>query len=336
MAFRALSTLAAALLLIIFNSCGHTPDYRIAAGSAWGTTYHVTYQSDADLADTIVTVVGIIDSSLSPFKANSLITRINAADSGVRADSVFADVFAVSRHVNAISGGAFDPTLGPLISMWGFGPGVFPDDGPDQAQIDTTLAMVGIADCAILPDGTVKKKHPGTQFNFSAIAKGYGVDCIARALEKAGVQNYMVEVGGEIAVKGRNPRGEEWVIQVDAPIPSDEIEHHRLVLLDITDRAVATSGNYRNYRRTNDGSVGHTISPLTGRPVKSPTLSATVIAPDCTLADALATACMALPADSALAMVEKYPGVEALLVLTCDTAAFETRPTSGFANYIAK
>jgi len=337
MCFRAATALIVAFFLLVFNSCGSSSgDYRSAAGAAWGTTYHITYQSDEDLADTIVAVIGRIDESLSPFRANSLISRINSSDTSARADGLFADVFAISRHVNDISGGAFDPTLGPLISMWGFGPDVVSDEEPTDAQIDSALALVGIYDCAVLPDGRVRKKHPGTQFNFSAVAKGYGVDCVARALEMAGVRNYMVEIGGEIALKGVNPRGDMWVIQIDAPLPSEEIEHERLALLRITDCAVATSGNYRNYRKISSGTVGHTISATTGRPVAAATLSATVIAPDCALADALATACMTLAPDSAIAMVESQPGVESLLVVASDTASFVIRTTDGFAKYLAE
>ena len=285
------------------------------------------------MSDTIAAVIGRIDASLSPFRDNSLISRINRGDSSARADSLFADVFAISARVNSLTGGAFDPTLGPLISLWGFGPGTAAADGPSDAQVDSALALVGFPACEILPDGTVRKKHPGTQFNFSAVAKGYGVDCIARALARAGVEDYMVEVGGEIAVKGKNPRGEDWIIQIDAPRQSDEIEHERLTLLSLTNLAVATSGNYRNYRTTSSGTVGHTISPVTGRPVSTSTLSATVIAADCALADALATACMALPADSALAIVESLPRAEALLVEASDTAAYAIRATPGFATF---
>ncbi len=313
--------------------CRHAPEFRQTAGSAWGTTYHITYRADADLSDTIAAVIGRIDASLSPFRENSLISRINRGDSSARADSLFADVFSISSRVNSLTGGAFDPTLGPLISLWGFGPGTAASDGPSGAQVDSALALVGLPACEILPDGTVRKKHPGTQFNFSAVAKGYGVDCIARALARAGVEDYMVEVGGEIAVKGKNPRGQDWIIQIDAPRQSDEIEHERLTLLSLTNLAVATSGNYRNYRTTSSGTVGHTISPVTGRPVSTSTLSATVVAPDCALADALATACMALPADSALAIVESLPRTEALIVEASDTAAYTLRSTPGFATF---
>lgn len=317
---RRLAAAIAALALLCAGLCscrrGGEPQYRTADGMAWGTTYHIVYKNASDLADTIAAEIARIDSTLSPFCQGSLISRVNAGDSTARADRGLAEVMAISQRVCRISGGAFDPTVAPLINLWGFGYAQGAADVPDSAAIDSALRSVGILECSIDADGRVIKKSPSTEFNFSAVAKGYGVDRVAEALRRCGCQDYMVEIGGEIAMLGRNSRGEDWHIQVDAPEsgPNGEIVHNSMTLLTLTDCCIATSGNYRNYRRTSAGIVGHTISPATGRPVATNTLSATVIAPDCALADALATAAMAMPADSACAMLEAE-GVRAILAV---------------------
>jgi len=283
----------------------------------WNTMYHVTYQSDRDLHDSIIAVMKMVERSLSPFDKGSLISAVNRGDS-VRADSLLRRVFAASLDVNRRSGGAFDPTVAPLVNLWGYGyrsAGVEPTPG----AIDSLLEFVGIDECLIDADGYVRKKHPGTEFNFSAITKGYGCDMVGEMLRRNGCENYMVEIGGEIAVAGVSARGHVWRIMVDAPIDCDTaVVHERMAVVEVSDCGVATSGNYRNYRETPDGRTWHTISPRSGRPAVTDLLSATVIAPDCMLADAYATACMARTVDSAMVMIESVPGVEALLV-TRDT-----------------
>jgi len=291
-------------------------EYRHASGATWGTTYSITYKSPHDLSDSIVKVMRQVDLSLSPFEKESLVSKANR-NQPVKADSMLADVMRLSQRVCAISGGAFDPTVAPLINLWGFGYRDGADFSPSQEEIDSALKHVGILECGISADGYVYKKTPKTEFNFSAIAKGYGVDAIAGMLRRNGCTDYMVEVGGEIALSGRNPKSENWRIQVDAPvIDSTRFAHRRLTVLEITDRCMATSGNYRNFRMIGDSIVGHTIHPSTGRPMRTATLSVTVVAPSTALADALATAAMAMPADKAKEMLEALPDVEALIVST--------------------
>lgn len=299
-------------ILFVFLSCKPQEEYRSVAGATWGTTYHITYKSDRDLNDSITHQMQLIDNSLSPFNNESLITKINRGDSVV-ADSLFSEVFALSQQVCSISGGAFDPTISPLINLWGFGYKQGTDSMPSPSQIADALASVGIRNCQITDDGYVMKKSTKTEFNFSAIAKGYGVDLIARMLQRNGCHNYMVEVGGEMALAGLNPRGEDWHIQVDAPV-NDPTAHDQLTVLALTDCCIATSGNYRNFRQLGDSLVYHTISPRTGYPALTSTLSATIIAPTCALADALATSSMALPTDSALIMLKRQPNIDYLLV----------------------
>ena len=309
-----LKTVFASILFIALLSCQRPARLREAQGAVWNTTYHIIYSAPADLRDSILTVFRQVEQSLSPFAKTSLISRVNRGEEGVVADSLLVRIFTESQRICRLSGGAFDPTVAPLINLWGFGykPG---ETEPSQAHIDSLLASVGIIECSIALEGAITRKSPSTEFNFSAITKGYGVDLIGEMLERNGADSYMVEIGGEIAVRGLSPRRQPWRVQIDAPVVSDSsVIHESLAIVEVTDCGIATSGNYRNYRETADGRVWHTISPTTGRPAATDVTSATVIAPDCMTADALATSCMAMPSADAIRMIEAIPGVSALIV----------------------
>ncbi len=311
-------------IIALLVSCSAPKSYRTAEGGVWNTTYHITYHSDKDLHDSVIYVMKQVENSLSPFAKGSLITRINAGED-IPADSLVRRVFMASQEINRRSDGMFDPTVAPLINLWGFG---YRKTGmePTSETIDSLLMLVGIDRCRLTPEGKIEKCHPSTEFNFSAITKGYGCDLVGEMLHRNGVEDYMVEIGGEIAVRGKSPRASDWRIMVDAPVDCDTaIVHERLTVVEVSDCGIATSGNYRNYRETADGRVWHTVSPITGRPAETDMLSATVIAPSTMEADAYATSCMAMGSERALRMLEPVPGVEALLV-TRDTVV----TTSGF------
>lgn len=312
-----------ALGATLLASCARE-SWREAAGAAWGTQYRITYEADQDLADSVTASMRRIELTLSPFDKESNISRINAGQTDETSPE-FAEIFMRSKRVNVLSGGAFDPTVAPLIDLWGFGKAAPVNATPDSATVREMLGRVGIAECHIDTLGHVVRKHPKTQFDFSAIAKGYGVDAVAAMLERNGSANYMVEIGGEIRVSGHNPRGEKWHLQIDDPVRSGIVGHEKLMVAVLTDCAVATSGNYRNLRTLADGSrVWHTISPSTGYPVKSGTLSVTVVAKTCTTADALATACMVMPVEKAVGLIESQPGVSALFVVDDNHGGAET------------
>lgn len=302
-----------ALAIAGCTGCSQQPPvYTKIEGMNWNTFYHITYDSDADLSEAVLNAMKEVEMSLSPFNEGSLISALNRSESD-SIDCMIEEVFAESQHVNRLSGGMFDPTVAPLINLWGFGydkAEVLPSD----VQIDSCLELVGIMECAIC-DGRLLKKSPCTQFNFSAITKGYGCDKVAEALSREGCNNFIVEIGGEIRLRGVNPQGEKWHIQVDAPVEGVAVSE-RLAVIELTNCGIATSGNYRNFRDTDEGRIGHTISPITGRPVQSELLSATVIAPTTMTADALATACMAMPLDAALSMIEDLgEGYSAMFVI---------------------
>ncbi len=320
--------------LLICSGCSGRKPYRTAAGNIWHTVYHITYQSDKELGDSILSVMRAVELSVSPFEPTSLVSSLNRGDS-VYADRLLESVMEGSRKVWQMSHGAFDPTVAPLVNLWGFG---WTGDGagvaPRRELIDSVLEAVGMGECYISSDGLVMRKHPATQFNFSAIAKGLGCDEVGAMLSRNGVDNYMVEIGGEIAVNGVNPRGEAWHVQIDLPVENDTaIVHDRMTVVEMSRGGIATSGNYRNYRDTDRGRVGHTISPVTGEPVVTETLSATVIAGDCMTADALATACMAMPADSALTMIESAGNVYAILVVAASDSTMVIRRGGDWRNW---
>lgn len=329
---------AALLLSLLVSACTSGPTYRRLEGSTWNTLYHIVYRSSVDLDDSVRAVMRQVEMSLSPFADSSLISHINRGEP-VPADTMITLIFNTSREVNRLSGGMFDPTVAPLVNLWGFG---YRDDSagtePTQALIDSMLLRVGIDGCH-LDSATrlIEKKSALTEFNFSAITKGFGCDMVAAMMKRNNVTDYMIEIGGEIAMSGVNDRSIPWRIQVDKPIVSDSIIiHEPMLIIAPGDKGVATSGNYRNFRRDASGkfTFGHTISPVTGRPVMSQIAGATVIAPTCMLADALATACMAMHPDSALAMTGRIPGVEAMIVISTDGSTFTPRFTPGFNRYV--
>lgn len=302
-------------LLISLSSCERMRyRYRTVQGGIWNTLYNITYNSPRDLSDSILSVMKQVEMSLSPFCESSLISKINRCDTAVVVDSLLRRIFLASTEVNRISSGAFDPTVAPLVNLWGFGYKTTGEE-PSPEAIDSILPYVGIGDCHIDASGHIVKKSPMTEFNFSAITKGYGCDLIAEMLRRNGCEDYLVEIGGEIAAAGRNSRGEKWHIMIDAPLSNDTaVVHERMAVIEITDAGVATSGNYRNFRTSESGSSWHTISPSTGRPAETDLLSATVVAPSAMMADAYATACMAMNLRQALEMIESLEEVEALFV----------------------
>lgn len=281
--------------------------------------FHITYSAPRNLDDSIMAEMARVDQALSIFNPISEISAINTGKC-FRAGPYVSDVFEISRQVSALSDGAFDPTVRPLVDLWGFGPGAPHSDTitpPAPEALDSALALVGIQDCRIAPDGAIAKKHPLTRFDFSAVAKGYGVDRVAEVLRRNGARNFMVEIGGEVSLQGLNPRGLPWHIRIEAPAESPDISRSLAVrAFGPEPAAIASSGNYRNFRTDSLGHrYGHTISPRTGRPAQSDVRASTVITRgDCARADALATAAMAMPSALAERML-RQAGVNAILLV---------------------
>lgn len=265
-------------------------------GLVWNTQYHLTYRGSASLGDSVRRVLEEVGHNLSVFDTASLVSCVNRQET-TPVNRDFIRVYEMSRKVNVISGGLFDPTLSPLITAWGFGPGH--KVSSDTLRIDSLLRIVGIEKTRLQGD-TIIKQNQAIQFNFSAIAKGYGCDRVGEMFLRNGVKDFMVEIGGEIVAARKNPSGGDWTISIDKPVISDsEPIHDSQVIIAFTDMGLATSGNYRNYHSNGTERYGHTISPLTGRPIQTDVLSATVLASTAMEADGLATAFMAMGSEKA-------------------------------------
>lgn len=292
----------------LITACTDNRTWQKDQGMIWNTVWHATYYGDSDAITAAIDSLKSVERSISVFDDNSLISYINRHQSGP-ADWHIVNVYEMSRKVNRLSHGAFDPTLSPLIRAWGFGKDHTPT--ADTAYVATILPYVGI-DKTRIKDGFLYKQNEETEFNFSAIAKGYGVDVAAKALADRGCRDMMLEIGGEIVCRGLNPEGKKWRILIETPDEEyltevfkndNKPEFSNKLIVELEDEALATSGNYRNYHSESGQTYGHTISPRTGHPVKTDILSASVIAPTCMEADAMATACMVMGSADAMAML---------------------------------
>lgn len=309
--------------IILLSSCSNSNDYSFQKdeGMVWNTLYHITYRGPEELKDSVRPVLDGVSRSLSIFDPSSLVTLVNKRDT-TPVDTHFIRVYKEAKRINERSLGAFDPTLSPLITAWGFGPGH--KATADTVAVDSIMKFVGLSKTHLVGSVLIKD-DPRTQFNFSALAKGYGVDCVAEMFQNNGVNDYLIEIGGEIRAAGSNPSGGKWSISIDRPIYSDSIEHESQVIIEFTGLSLATSGNYRNYHLNGDQKYGHTISAITGRPVQTDVLSVSVLAPTCMEADAFATALMTQDSKNAIAAAVQIK--RPVMIITSDrvwmSASFE-------------
>ena len=316
------------LLFLIIGSViiigNNKPTFRTQQGKIFGTLYTVTYEHNADLQPQIVAAMQAVDNSLSPFNKQSIITHVNNNDS-VCVDELFIEVFNTAKHIYGETHGAFDPTVAPLVNAWGFG--FKKGANISTTTIDSLCMLVGF-DRINLHEGYITKADPRIMLDFSAIAKGYGSDRVARVLDSCGIKNYMVEIGGEVVVKGHNKSGNPWGIGITKPTDDSlSVNQELQTVLRLTDCAIATSGNYRNFYYKDGVKYAHTIDPRTGYPVQHSLLSATVIADNCMRADALATAFMVLGADSAMAYCERHPEVKGYFIVAADSGRYKIQST---------
>jgi len=303
------------------------------SGSTMGTTYRVVYMDaqERDFKNEVDSLLLVFNQSLSTYIVDSEISRFNTADSLVFDLPYFLPVLQASREVFEKTEGAFDPTVGPLVNLWGFGPG-----GPqlkDSVNIEILLALVDYKSI-VFDSVKVIKQKPGMYLDFSAVAKGYGVDIVAEYLESKGIENMLVEIGGELRALGVNERGELWKVGINRPEEfgnADDI--FSIIALD--NQAMATSGNYRNYYEAGGIKISHTINPSTGRPVKHGLLSATVLASNCMKADALATGIMVMGVEKAIALQQKEGGFELFLIYNDEQGELKTFASDGLIPFLS-
>ncbi|MBR5532715.1 MAG: FAD:protein FMN transferase [Bacteroidales bacterium] len=320
------------ILIKLFSSNDKEIVYQQSSGEKYTTFYNVQYKYADNLSDSIALLLDKFDYSLSPFNSESLLTAINNNDTTVKADNLLIDVLTISGQVYKATSGAFDPTISPLINAWGFGfkTGTLPTD----TEIEKLRKLVGMDKITLTSDGKVLKTDNNITLNFSAIAKGYIVDLIAGYLESKGITDYLVNIGGEISCRGVNERGEEWRIGVDKPEESNIIGGDIETILKISDKSLATSGNYRKFKVEDNKKVWHIIDPRTGYPTQARVLSATVIANDCAIADAYATALMVLGVEKGMPLIEADSTLEALLICPGDTSQYKLHYSKGFEKYL--
>ena len=304
-----LTLLVVGTILIIRQQ--HSMPYRKTSDFIFGTTYHVTYQCDSDLTQSIKAELLKVDASLSPFNKESVITAVNE-NQDVQLDDMFKEVFNLAMDISKDTDGAFDITVAPLVNAWGFG---FKNGSqPSSHQVDSLLQLVGYEKVSMV-NGKVMKQDPRIMLDCSAIAKGYGTDRVARLLRSRGIQNYMVEIGGEVVTSGVNPDRVPWKIGVTKPTDDSlNIGHELQTVLNVTDKAMATSGNYRNYYFKGGKKFAHTVDPKTGYPVQHSILSATVLSKSCAVADAYATSFMVMGFDKARQVLERHPELMAYFI----------------------
>lgn len=321
---------------LLFCSCNKSNiTTKYYDGMAQGTTYHiiVVAPDSADYQDEIASIFIDIDNSLSTYVQSSIISRINRNDSNVVLDQHFKRVYNRSVEIAKETNGDFDATVAPLVNAWGFG--TSKNAEANDSIIDIIKQHIGYTKSR-LSNNTLVKQDSALMFDFNAIAQGYTVDVLAEFLDEKGVQDYYVEVGGELRTKGKKVDGEKWTTGIYKPTDNAEKGNQLQVIIQTENQAVATSGNYRKFYvdEVTGTKYSHTIDPHTGYPVKHRVLSATVVANNCMDADAYATAIMIMGLKDATAFLEQNDELEAYLVYTTKDGVWQTYITDGFKKMI--
>jgi len=307
------------LFLISFISCENKDviSFEKMEGLAFGTTFHITMDDPENkIKETdIDSLIHAMNRSLSTYLVNSDISKINRGDTTVVVDELFSEVFAKSLRIFNETNGAFDPTIGTLVNAWGFGPGKKISQ-LDKKQVDSLLVYVGFNKLKLLNNRLIKE-HSETFLDFNANAKGFAVDVIGRYLEGQGVQNYLIEIGGEIRARGLNNSREDWKIAIEKP--NFDGSRSFQTVIPLHNESIATSGNYRKFKidSLSGEKYAHTIDTKTGYPSKSNLLSASVIGElDCADVDGYATAFMAMGLEKSQRFLEEHSHLKALFIYT--------------------
>lgn len=324
------------VLVLLFISCNEDkPTFHIIQGEAQGSTYSIKYIANEELVSKkqIDSLLLAFDMSLSTYREDSKISKINAGDSTVVVDGFFVETFEASNQIFKETNGLFDPTIGVLVNAYGFGPS-HERKNLNQNQIDSLLNFVGFDKVKLNSNKTISKLHKETYFDFNAIAQGYSVDVVVDFLKSKGIENGIVEIGGEIVGFGKNIiDAKNWVIGIDDPLQKPE-ERTLITKIKIENLGMATSGNYRKV--ITDSITGekfvHTINPKTGKPQKGNVLSATVLAPTCKMADGYATAFMVMDIKQGIEFATNHPELYVLLIYRDENNKFQQFKNKRFIN----
>lgn len=337
------------ICLFLTTSCkeevkveSNTSAYKQLSGEVIGTYYSMKYEGPEGIQSMVDSLFNVLNSSLSTYVEHSTISRFNRSKTGIsysiNEDRHFETNWHEAKRIYQLSGGDFDPTVGPLVNYYGFGyTGKEKIEHISAKAIDSIMNYVGFDKMTLTKQGgqvTLQKAVNRAELDFSAIAKGYYVDQVGLLLEQMGVRNYLVDIGGESVGKGVNNKGVTWVVGVNKPKEGSAYTDLELAL-KLENRAVASSGNYRNYYINQSGQkFVHTIDPKTGMSKESDVLSATVIASNCMLADALATTCMVKGLAEALSFIESIEDVEACFIIENKEGELVHKYSSGFEAYV--
>ena len=305
-------------------------------GSIFGSTYNIIYENSKkiapdDLKKDVEKILHDFEKSLSSYDSSSLLNRINRNED-VKVDAYIEEIYKNSVMISEMSGGAFDITVGPLIRAWGFD--ADRQKSFDEQKLDSLLNFIGM-DKVKLTNGKIIKSNPNIILDFNAIAKGFSVDVVARYFNKLGIKNYLVEIGGELRTRGTK-NGNLWRIGIDKPEDNNFMQGQLPLqaIMSITNKSMATSGNYRRFYIEDGVKYSHTIDPKTGYPIKNRMLSVTALADECGIADGIATVCMVLGPEKAKEFINSHPQFSAFMIYSGDNGEFVTWMSESLKQYV--
>ncbi len=311
-------------VIIIRNNAN--PPFHTMSGNIFGTTYHIKYQHKDCLDTLLIAEMKRVDAALSMFNPESNVSKINAGATTI-ADTLTRRCILLAKSVNEETSGAFDVTIAPLVDLWGFGR---KERGTvTQEEIDTLLQFVGMHKIRLCGDSILKNDNR-TELDFSAIAKGLGVDVVAECLKREGSENFFIEIGGEVTASGTNDNGIPWTIGLENPLGGIT------AIISGQKISVATSGNNKNFYRHDGKKISHTIDPRTGAQTESDVLAVTVIAPTCAIADAYATAFMVLGVEQSQRVLSSDTTLAACFFVITDGDSIVTRQSDNFSRFLTQ
>ncbi len=328
----------ALVLALLVSGCttGNRGAWLKISGYTQGTTYNITYQDpdSTDYQEQLEKLLGEFDQSLSTYIPSSIVSRMNQGIPDVVADEYLRICFLAAEEVYAATGGAFDITVAPVVNAWGFG---FTEKSRvDSALIDSLLQFVGMNKVSLRENKLVRERE-GMMLDMNAIAQGYAVDVLAEFFDAENIENYLVEIGGEVRCSGKNRFGLDWRIGIDKPIDGLQLPGVQMqAIVQISGRSLATSGNYRRFYEEDGIKYSHTIDPSTGYPVQHGLLSATVVASDCMRADAYATAFMVMGYEKARRFLEKHTYLDAYLIFNDEMGEYRVWYTAGMEKILSE
>lgn len=317
--------------------CQHffAQNFTTISGQTQGTTYLIRYQDarERDLQKAIEKILAQFDLSVSTYNPNSLISKINRNEKNVKPDAYFLTCFNQAKTLWTITNGAFDPTVYPLVNAWGFGPEK--KDILEQQKIDSLMAFVGFEKITI-EKGRIKKTDPRVQLDFNAFAQGYSVDVISEFFLQKGIENFIVEIGGEVKTHGVYENNQKWVVGIEQPVENKTSKNELQIIIELDNMAVATSGNYRRFKEVNGQKIVHHIDPRTGKPTANNLLSASVFSKDALTSDALATGFLVLGLEESKRFLIDHPEIQVFFIYSDEQGKNQVFITEKLGSWIAQ